>query len=52
MSMTPSSGSAATTLRTIIWAELRGATTSDRHGRLIDDDEAVSMEKKKREGYF
>ena len=35
-----------------IIAELRGATTSERHGRLIDDDEAVSMEKKKREGYF
>ena len=43
--------STADTVDAII-AELRGATTSERHGRLIDDDEAVSMEKKKREGYF
>ena len=28
------------------------ATTSERQGRLIDSDEAASMEKKKREGYF
>ena len=28
------------------------ATTSERQGRLIDPDEAASMEKKKREGYF
>ena len=27
-------------------------TTSERQGRLIDHDEAGSMEKKKREGYF
>jgi sulfate adenylyltransferase subunit 2 len=26
--------------------------TSERQGRLIDKDEAGSMEKKKREGYF
>ena len=26
--------------------------TSERQGRLIDADEAASMEKKKREGYF
>jgi sulfate adenylyltransferase subunit 2 len=26
--------------------------TSERQGRLIDSDEASSMEKKKREGYF
>jgi sulfate adenylyltransferase subunit 2 len=26
--------------------------TSERSGRLIDNDEAASMEKKKREGYF
>ncbi len=41
----------ATTLDDII-AELRGSTTSERQGRLIDTDEAASMEKKKREGYF
>ena len=28
------------------------ARTSERQGRLIDRDEAGSMEKKKREGYF
>jgi len=33
-------------------AEMRKATTSERQGRLIDTDEAASMEKKKREGYF
>jgi len=32
--------------------EMRAATTSERQGRLIDTDEAGSMEKKKREGYF
>jgi sulfate adenylyltransferase subunit 2 len=41
----------AATLDDII-AELRGSTTSERQGRLIDSDEAASMEKKKREGYF
>jgi sulfate adenylyltransferase subunit 2 len=43
--------SEADTLRDII-AEMRQATTSERQGRLIDTDEAGSMEKKKREGYF
>ena len=33
-------------------AEMRASTTSERQGRLIDSDEAGSMEKKKREGYF
>jgi sulfate adenylyltransferase subunit 2 len=41
----------ASSLEQII-AELRGSTTSERQGRLIDSDEAASMEKKKREGYF
>jgi sulfate adenylyltransferase subunit 2 len=41
----------AETLDDII-AEMRAATTSERQGRLIDSDEAASMEKKKREGYF
>jgi sulfate adenylyltransferase subunit 2 len=43
--------SEADTLRDII-AEMRKSTTSERQGRLIDTDEAGSMEKKKREGYF
>ena len=33
-------------------AELRASRTSERNGRLIDADEAASMERKKREGYF
>ena len=41
----------AATLDDII-AELKGSRTSERQGRLIDTDEAASMEKKKREGYF
>jgi sulfate adenylyltransferase subunit 2 len=43
--------STATTLPEVI-AEMRGARTSEREGRLIDTDEEASMEKKKREGYF
>lgn len=43
--------SEAQTLDDII-AEMIGARTSERSGRLIDSDEAASMEKKKREGYF
>ncbi len=35
-----------------IVAEMRTARFSERQGRLIDTDEAASMEKKKREGYF
>ena len=41
----------ADTLDEII-AEMRGATSSERQGRMIDHDDAGSMEKKKREGYF
>ena len=41
----------AASLEEII-AEMLAATTSERQGRLIDSDEAGSMEKKKREGYF
>jgi sulfate adenylyltransferase subunit 2 len=41
----------ATTLDDII-TEMLLARTSERSGRLIDSDEAASMEKKKREGYF
>ena len=43
--------STAATLDEII-DEMITARTSERSGRLIDSDEAASMEKKKREGYF
>ncbi|MBL8574749.1 MAG: sulfate adenylyltransferase subunit CysD [Hyphomicrobiaceae bacterium] len=43
--------SSATTLQDIL-DEMLVARTSERQGRLIDSDEAASMEKKKREGYF
>jgi sulfate adenylyltransferase subunit 2 len=41
----------ADTLEKIV-GEMLTARTSERQGRLIDKDEAGSMEKKKREGYF
>ena len=43
--------SEASTVAEII-AELETVRISERQGRLIDTDEAASMEKKKREGYF
>ncbi len=43
--------SEADTLEAIV-AEMLIARTSERQGRMIDRDEAGSMEKKKREGYF
>tara|TARA_R110002020_G_scaffold116694_1_gene267321 strand:- start:19907 stop:20803 length:897 start_codon:yes stop_codon:yes gene_type:complete len=43
--------SEATTLEEVV-AEMLIARTSERQGRLIDRDEAGSMEKKKKEGYF
>ncbi len=43
--------SEATTLPEII-QEMLLTTTSERQGRVIDHDQAASMEKKKREGYF
>jgi sulfate adenylyltransferase subunit 2 len=43
--------SEAATLEDIV-REMLIARTSERQGRLIDKDEAGSMEKKKREGYF
>ena len=50
----PLSGAVESRARTLpeIIAEMRGARTSERQGRLIDTDEEASMEKKKREGYF
>ena len=43
--------SEADTLPKII-QEMLLATTSERQGRIIDHDQAASMEKKKQEGYF
>jgi sulfate adenylyltransferase subunit 2 len=43
--------STATTLPDII-QEMLLTTTSERQGRVIDHDQAASMEKKKKEGYF
>ena len=43
--------SSAATLPDII-QEMLLTTTSERQGRLIDHDQAASMEKKKKEGYF
>ncbi|MEO3998482.1 sulfate adenylyltransferase subunit CysD [Mesorhizobium sp. CAU 1732] len=43
--------SSADSLEAVV-AEMLTARTSERQGRLIDKDEAGSMEKKKREGYF
>ena len=43
--------SAAQTLSAII-QEMLLTTTSERQGRVIDHDQAASMEKKKQEGYF
>ncbi|MDZ4741220.1 MAG: sulfate adenylyltransferase subunit CysD [Alphaproteobacteria bacterium] len=43
--------SSAATLEEVV-AEMLTAKTSERQGRVIDQDESASMEKKKREGYF
>src|SRR5437764_2965087 len=43
--------SEAATVEEVI-AEMLSARTSERQGRLIDNDESASMEKQKREGYF
>lgn len=49
--LTAACDSEAATLSDIV-REISGARTSERSGRLIDHDEAASMEKKKQEGYF
>ena len=49
--LTGATPSTATTLQEIV-DEMRGTRISERGGRLIDRDEASSMERKKREGYF
>lgn len=43
--------SLAATIEDVI-AEMRMSRSSERQGRLIDSDQAASMEKKKQEGYF
>jgi sulfate adenylyltransferase subunit 2 len=43
--------SEAATLPAVI-QEMLLTTTSERQGRVIDHDQAASMEKKKQEGYF
>ncbi len=49
--LTGAVASTADTLEAVI-QEMRVSRTSEREGRAIDHDEAGSMEKKKREGYF
>ena len=49
--LTGATESAATTLPEMI-GETLAATTSERHGRLIDADANADMERKKQEGYF
>jgi sulfate adenylyltransferase subunit 2 len=49
--LTGAISSTASTLLEII-EEMLVATTSERQGRVIDHDQAASMEKKKQEGYF
>jgi sulfate adenylyltransferase subunit 2 len=50
----PLTGAVPSTAKTLseIVAEMLGARSSERSGRLIDHDESGSMERKKREGYF
>lgn len=50
----PLSGAVESNADTIeaVVQEMMATRTSERQGRLIDTDEAASMEKKKREGYF
>ena len=50
----PLSGAIESDAATIadITAELRRSRTSERQGRLIDNDDTASMERKKKQGYF
>jgi sulfate adenylyltransferase subunit 2 len=50
----PLSGAIESTAASVadIIAEMKASTTSERQGRMIDHDQAASMEKKKAEGYF
>ena len=49
--LTGATESEASTLAAVI-AETLSSTTSERQGRAVDRDEAASMERKKRQGYF
>jgi sulfate adenylyltransferase subunit 2 len=49
--LTAAHESRAATIEEVI-AEIRTARVSERAGRLIDNDQEASMERKKREGYF
>ena len=49
--MTGAVASEASTLTEVI-QEMLLTTTSERQGRVIDNDSSGSMEKKKQEGYF
>jgi sulfate adenylyltransferase subunit 2 len=49
--LTAAHESQATTTEEVI-AEIRASRVSERAGRLIDQDQEASMERKKREGYF
>ena len=49
--LTAATDSAADTLPAVI-REMLLATHSERSGRMVDQDAAASMEKKKQEGYF
>jgi sulfate adenylyltransferase subunit 2 len=49
--LTAAVASDATTIAAAV-AETLNARTSERHGRLIDKDQASAMEQKKQEGYF
>ena len=49
--LTGAVASTATTLEAVI-REMMTSRTSERQGRLIDNDQAGSMERKKQEGYF
>jgi sulfate adenylyltransferase subunit 2 len=50
----PLSGAIESDARTLdeVIAEMKASTVSERQGRLIDQDGAASMERKKQEGYF
>ncbi len=49
--LTGATESTASTIAEVI-AETLGSDTSERQGRAVDRDEAASMERKKRQGYF
>lgn len=50
----PLTGAVESRAKTVdeVIAEMRGSRTSERQGRVIDNDEAGSLEQKKKDGYF